>query len=190
MARKVKKVWTPAARAAFARKMKAARLAKRGRRKNPKESKAKRLARKAGALAWAATKSTARVGGRAAKAGAKAAAAEVKASICRQKNPKRRRRGKVWTSAMRAAFAAKMAKYRKHPKRARRRRANPVKGAVRKIFILAEKGKTRLWFNGAHFSNRVKAVSFSSLEKAKAKAHALLRQFPVLKSYHLSLVTP
>jgi hypothetical protein len=177
-----KKVWTQAARKAFARKMKAARAAKR--RRNPrKESTAKRLAKRAGALAWAATKSTAKVGGRAAKAGAKAAAAEVKASICRAKNPKRRR-AKVWTKAARAAFARKMAKYRQHPKRARRR--NPIK----KIFILAEKGRTKLWFNGAHFSNRIKAVSFQTLESAKKKAHALLRQYPVLRQYHLSLVAP
>jgi hypothetical protein len=222
-----KKVWTQAARKAFARKMKAARAAKR--RRNPrKESTAKRLAKRAGALAWAATKSTAKVGGRAAKAGAKAAAAEVKASICRAKNPrsefivdmyaslggakmhpiiqvvaadsklqalkaaKAKLRAEGYTPGKPISIRPQIGVYsmlrgkprKKNPKRARRR--NPIK----KIFILAEKGRTKLWFNGAHFSNRIKAVSFQTLESAKKKAHALLRQYPVLRQYHLSLVAP
>jgi hypothetical protein len=91
----MKKVWTPAARKAFALKMKAARLAKRGRRrrKNPTKAQVKaaasRIAKAAGRLAWRGAKLT----GRAGKAGARAAAAEIKASICRPRatNPKRRR---------------------------------------------------------------------------------------------------
>jgi hypothetical protein len=94
----VKKVWTKAARAAFARKMKAARLAKRGRARVRKRSRnptkaqvkaaASRIAKAAGRLAWRGAK----LGGRMGKAGAKAAAAEVKASICRPRaaNPRMR----------------------------------------------------------------------------------------------------
>lgn len=156
------------------------------RKTNPTKAQVKaaagKLARVAGRLAWRGAK----LGGRTAKAGAKAAAAEVKASLCRPraKNPKRK-----WTAAMRAAFARKMAKYRK-PGRRRMKNRRAIAGAARKVFILAEKGNQKLWFNGAHFSNRSKAVHFSSVEKAKAKAQALIRQFPVLRSYAVSLVAP
>lgn len=195
MEKKKKKVWISAARAAFARKMKAARAAKGGRRrrKNPTKEQVKsaaaKLAKRAGALAWAATKSTAKLGGRAAKAGAKAAAAEVKASICRQKNPKRRKVQK-WTASKRAAFARRMAMYRTGAPRRRARNPKRMKGAIRKIFILAEKGREKLWYNGAHFANQSKAVYFDSIEKAKKKAHALIAQYPVLKKYAVSLVAP
>lgn len=120
----MKKVWTPAARAAFALKMKRARAAKgtvRRRRKNPTKEQvkaaAKSIAKKAASLAWRGTKLT----GRTAKAGAKAAAAEVKASICRprSKNPftrgfevrmgNRKKRKVVWTAQTKAdaVFIAK-----------------------------------------------------------------------------------
>lgn len=123
-----KKVWTAAARKAFALKMKRARAAKgttRRRRRNPTKAQvkeaAKKIAKKAASLAWAGTKRTARFGGRVAKAGAKAAAAEVKASICRPraKNPKgqwfevrmgnRKKRKLVWTAQSKkdAIFIAK-----------------------------------------------------------------------------------
>jgi hypothetical protein len=114
----VKKVWTPAARAAFARKMKAARLAKRKhgrvttfrkikayrsahgmarRRKNPTKAEVKaaaaKIAKAAGKLAWRGAKLTGRIG----RESAKAAAREVKASICRSrtKNPKHRRKNEL-----------------------------------------------------------------------------------------------
>jgi hypothetical protein len=160
--------------------------------KNPTKAQVKaaagKLAKRAGALAWAATKGTARVAGKSAKAAAKTAAAEVKESICRprRKNPKRK---KVWTQAMRVAFARKMAKYRKGPRR-RLKNRRAISKRITKVFILAERNKKKLWFNGAHFSNRSKAVYFDSIEKAKKKAHELIRQFPILKNYAVSLVAP
>lgn len=95
-----KKVWTAAARKAFAAKMKAARLAKGGRRrrKNPTKEQvkaaAKSIAKKAAALAWRGAKAAGRTTARAGKAAARSAAADVKASICRTRatNPKRRHR--------------------------------------------------------------------------------------------------
>jgi hypothetical protein len=117
----MKKVWTPAARKAFALKMKRARAAKgatRRRRKNPTKAEvkaaAKKIAKKAASLAWGATKRTARFTGRVGAAGARAAAAEVKASICRprSKNPytrgfevrmgNRKKRKVVWTAQTKA----------------------------------------------------------------------------------------
>ena len=64
----MKKVWTPAARKAFALKMKRARAAAGGkyrrRRKNPTKEQvkaaAKKIAKRAASLAWAGTKRTAR----------------------------------------------------------------------------------------------------------------------------------
>jgi hypothetical protein len=115
-----KKVWTPAMRAAFAKKMAKYRGKgkRRARRKNPTKEQVKaaasRIAKKAAAMAWAGTKRTARFGGRVAGAGAKAAAAEVKASFCRPraKNPKnkgfevrlgnRKKRKLVWTAQTKA----------------------------------------------------------------------------------------
>ena len=105
-----KKVWTAAARKAFAAKMKRARAiaglkrvdkafgqAKRRfkyrRRKNPTKAEVKaaaaKIAKAAGKLAWRGAKLTGRIG----RESAKAAAREVKASICRPRaaNPKRGR---------------------------------------------------------------------------------------------------
>lgn len=191
---KKKKVWTLAMRKAFAVKMAKYRKAPRRRKRNPTKEQVKsaaaKLAKRAGALAWAATKSSAKFGGRVAKASAKAAAKEVKDSICRQKNPKRRKMTK-WTASARAAFARRMAKYRKAPKaRPRMKNRRAMTGTKRKVFILAQNGREKLWYNGAHFSNQSKAVYFDSIEKAKKKAHALLKQYPVLEKYSVSLVAP
>jgi hypothetical protein len=140
----VKKVWTPAMRAAFAAKMKRARALAKGkrtkarrfdharapsglsssekmrwhrkRRKNPTKAEVKAAAAKIAKAAGKLAWRGAKLTGRVGKASAKAAAAEVKASICRPraKNPKRK---KVWTAAARAAFALRMKRARNAAKR-------------------------------------------------------------------------
>jgi hypothetical protein len=246
----VTKVWTPAARKAFAAKMKRARAAARGRRKNPKaklriahitdysrggqgftalvrgkrvigrytnmadaqaaykrararrknptkdqvKAAAKKIAAGAAKLAWRGAKLT----GRAGKAGAKAAAAEVKASICRPRaaNPKRK---KVWTAAMRAAFARRMAKYRRHPKakriaRKRVRRRNPFRVVIKAVpkgeYRKRRKNPTApLYYDGRNFtSNKAKRRTFSSVQPAEVVARQLLHRYPVLrKGYVVTL---
>ena len=181
-----KKVWTAAARKAFAAKMKRARAAKRGRRKNPTKAQVKdaaaRIGRAAAKLAWRGAKLT----GRAGKAGAKAAAAEVKASICRVRKPNPKR----WTAAARAAFARRMARYRKHPKRKaiRRRRSNPFRVVIKAVPKGEYRGKRRknpttpLYYDGKNFSSvRSRRKTFSSVQPAEVVARQLLHRYPVLK---------
>lgn len=179
-----KKVWTAAARAAFARKMKAARTAKaagrfiarkstgykyliRPRRKNPTKAEVKaaagKIARAAGKLAWRGAKLTGRVG----KASAKAAAAEVKASICRvrAKNPKR----------IRARV------------RQRIRRKNPFRVVIRAVprgeyRKRAKNPTTPLYYDGRNFSGvKSRRKYFASVAPAAVVARQLLHRYPVLK---------
>lgn len=172
-----KKVWTAAARAAFARKMKAARAAKRRRtrRKNPTKAEVKaaagRIAKAAGKLAWRGAKLT----GRTARASARAAAAEVKASICRvrAKNPKRRRRP-----------VAKV----------RRRARNPFRVVIRAVprgeyRKRAKNPSSPLYYDGRNFSGvKSKRKYFASVAPAAVVARQLLHRYPVLrKGYVVTL---
>jgi methionyl-tRNA formyltransferase len=174
-----KKVWTKAARKAFAAKMKAARAARaavsrtvpRGRRrrrkKNPTKEQvsnaAKKIAKKAASIAWRTARFSGRVAGRTARSAARTAAAEVKASICRPRgaNPRKRRR-------------------RRNPGVVRYHR----RGA---IVLRAQQGHTRLYYDGRHFSSKNRAAEFSSVEAAAIVGRRLLKTYPVLRHYKVAV---
>jgi len=167
---KKKKVWTAAARKAWRAKMVAAMAAKRGRRrkKNPTKeqvkSAAKKIAKRAAALAWRATKGTARVAGRAAGAAGRSAAADVKAAICRPRgqNPHRRKR---------------------------RRNPHPGARVVRpgSVVLRAQRGTERLYYDGRFFSSKNRAHIFPSVQGAAIVGRAMLRKYPILRGYKLAV---
>lgn len=70
----------------------------------------------------------------------------------------------------------------------RRRQANPG-SPIRRVYaiITATKGKTRLRYDGRHFSRAHAARKFITLAVAEAKARQLLKQFPVLRHYQIHI---
>lgn len=127
-----KKIWTPAARKAFALKMKRARAAKR-RVKNP-----------------------------------------AKLERCVKAVKKRK---------VRNAYAVCKAVF-KRKKRVRRRNA---KGYAMRSghYLVAVRGKTRLYYDGQNFSHKGSARLYPSIGAAKAIGKGLVRHYPVLRAYRL-----
>lgn len=81
--------------------------------------------------------------------------------------------------------------------RSRLRRKNPsgLRHARRQLsrvvyaIITADRGKTRLTYDGRHFSRRHAPRKFPTLSMAEATARRLLKQYPVLRSYKVYVRT-
>lgn len=76
------------------------------------------------------------------------------------------------------------------PKRGRKK--TRAKNPRRVLYIIAAKSRRskhahRMHFDGKNFSERARVKLFSSKELAYQKALSLLRQFPLLKSYDITI---
>lgn len=76
---------------------------------------------------------------------------------------------------------AKMATMRK---RHLKRKKNPT---LRYIIVVSKKGTKRMWFNGDNFSSELPPVEFTSTGAALTKAQILLRRYPILDKYKMTV---
>lgn len=108
---------------------------------------------------------------------------------------KKKARRRVSSSAKSYVTRPSQITKRAPSKRLRKRRVKNIKKPVKGRFpnprpllfiITAKKGAgKKMHFDGANFSQRAKVKMFGTMGEAETKAQALLKAFPVLRSYRV-----